>query len=155
MVKFKYGEKSVMSTLLDKNTYMKYYKLNTHREDSIGWLDYTHPVISLQRITRESISDALILVHLNDNEMQVISINSSDNINNLLKQNKLIIPVFDIHHKMIGNGNGPNRISTTALNIRCNPKYSSILQTLLARFLEDHNYNLTFIPYELTKMTNA
>ena len=45
MVKFKYGEKSVISTLLDKNAYMKYYKLNTHREDSIGWLDYTHPAI--------------------------------------------------------------------------------------------------------------
>ena len=34
-----------MSTLLDNNTYMKYEKFNTHREDSIGWLKYVNPII--------------------------------------------------------------------------------------------------------------
>ena len=33
MIKFKYGDKIVLSTLLDNNAYMKYDKLNTHRED--------------------------------------------------------------------------------------------------------------------------
>ena len=47
MSKFKFGEKSVMSSLLDNNTYMRYDKFNTHREDSIDWLKYVNPIISL------------------------------------------------------------------------------------------------------------
>ena len=53
--KFKYGENSVMSTLLDHNTYTKYDKFNIHRVYSVGWLKYVNPIISLQRTTREKI----------------------------------------------------------------------------------------------------
>ena len=42
--KFKFEEKSVMSELLENNTYMKYEKFNTHKEDSIGWLKYVNPI---------------------------------------------------------------------------------------------------------------
>ena len=69
MSKFKFGEQSVMPALLENNTYMKYEKFNTHKKDSINWLRYVNPVISLQRTTREKISNALMLVHLNDEEM--------------------------------------------------------------------------------------
>ena len=72
MSKFKFGEQSVISALLENNTYMKYEKYNTHKEDSIGWLKYVNPVISLQRTTREKISDALMLVHLNEEEMKAM-----------------------------------------------------------------------------------
>ena len=58
-----------MPALLENKTYMKYEKFNTHKEDSIGWLRYVKPVISLQRTTREKISDALMLVHLNEEEV--------------------------------------------------------------------------------------
>ena len=72
MSKFKFGEQSVMSALLENNTYMKYEKFNTHKDDSIGWLRYVNPFISLQRTTREKISDALMLVHLNEEEMKAM-----------------------------------------------------------------------------------
>ena len=85
MRKFKYGEESVMPTLLDNNTYMKYDKFNTHREDIIGWLKYGNPVISRQRTTREKISDALMLVYFNENEMEAIITKSSDNTDDPLK----------------------------------------------------------------------
>ena len=67
-----------MSTLLENNTYMKYEKFNTHKEDSIGWLRYVNPVISLQRTTREKISDTLILVHLNEEEMKAMKSTSKE-----------------------------------------------------------------------------
>ena len=51
--KLKFRKKSVMSTLLDNNTYMKYENFNTHREDSIGWLKYVNPIISIHHTTRE------------------------------------------------------------------------------------------------------
>ena len=53
MIKFKFGKQTVMSALLENNTYMKYEKFNTHKENSIGWLSYVNSVISLQRTTRE------------------------------------------------------------------------------------------------------
>ena len=85
MSKFKYGEESVMPTLLDNNTYMKYDKFNTHREDIIGWLKYVNPVISRQRTTRQKIYDALMLVYFNENEMEAIITKSSDNTDDPLK----------------------------------------------------------------------
>ena len=44
MRKLKFGEKSVIPVLLENNTYMKYEKFNTHKEDSIGWLKYVNPI---------------------------------------------------------------------------------------------------------------
>ena len=77
MNKFKFGEKNVMSVLFENNTYVRYEKFNTHKEDFIGWLQYVNPIISLQLTTREKISDALILVHLNDDEMTAMTHTSS------------------------------------------------------------------------------
>ena len=45
MIKLKFGDKSVMSSLLENNTYTRYEKFNTHREDSIGWLKYVNSII--------------------------------------------------------------------------------------------------------------
>ena len=72
MSKFKYGEKSVTLTLLDNNTYIKYKKIITYREYSIGWLKYLNLVIFYHCTTREKRSDTLILVHLNENESKEI-----------------------------------------------------------------------------------
>ena len=38
MIKFKFGEQGVMPTPLENNTYIKYEKFMTHKEDSIDWL---------------------------------------------------------------------------------------------------------------------
>ena len=133
MSKFKFGEKSVILVLLEKNTYMRYEKFNTHKEDSIGLLNYFNTFISLQRTTRRKKIDVLMLVHLNDNEMTAMTNISSENAENPQKQNELIIPAFDIHHKTVDNGNGANRISMTAFGIRCNPKGYSLLKILMVR----------------------
>ena len=131
MSKFKYGEKSVTLTLLDNNTYIKYKKIITYREYSIGWLKYLNLVIFYHRTTREKQSDALMLVHLNEDESKEISNNLSNDADDPLKMSKLHIPAFDIHHNTIGNGNGTHRISITAFDILCNPKDSSLLKTII------------------------
>ena len=155
MNKFKFGEKSVMFVLFENNTYMRYEKFNTHKEDSIGWLQYVNPIISLQRTTREKISDALILVHLNDDEMTAMTQTSSKDTEKFKKKNKILIPAFDIHHKTVDNRNGSNRISTTVVDICCNPKYYFLIKILMARCSEDPNNDFTFIPYRLLQMTNV
>lgn len=94
-----------MSSLLDNNTYMRYNKFNTHSEDSIGQLKYINPIISLQHTTREKLPDALILVHINDDEMTAMSNKPGEYTEDPLKKNELLISAFDIHHKKVGNGN--------------------------------------------------
>ena len=155
MNKSKFGEKSVMYVPLESKTYMKYEKFDTHKEDSIGWLKYVNLVISLQRTTRKNISNAVILVHFNDEEMTAMTNISKEITDDPQRQNEIIIPAFDIYHKTVDNGNGANRISTIVFDIRCNPEYSSLLKTLMARFLEDPNNEFTFIPYGFLQMTNA
>ena len=104
MSKFKVGEKSVMSSLHDNNTYLRYNKFSRHSEDSISWLEYVKHIISLQHATREKISDALILVYLNEDEMVVMTNKPSEDTKDPPKKNKLLIPAFDTHHKAAGNG---------------------------------------------------
>ena len=108
----------MISTLLNNSTSIKYNKFNTYHEDSIGWLKYTNPVFSLQRITRERTSNVLMLVHLQKNVMKEMSNSLSNNIDETLKINEIRIPTFDMHHTTICNGNGTNRTSTTTFDIR-------------------------------------
>ena len=62
-----------------KTKHIKYNKFTTHCEDRIWCLKYIHPVISLQHITRENLSDELMLVHLNEEEInEVITTTHSD-----------------------------------------------------------------------------
>ena len=63
-----------------------------------------------------------MLVHLNDDKRAAMTNTSSGDDGKSQKKNGLLIPVFDIHHKIVGNGNGSNRISTTIFDIRYNPK---------------------------------
>ena len=76
-------------------------------------------------------------VHLNENEMDEIPINSSIDTDDPLKRNELLIPIFNILHIMVGNENGSNRISSISLYIDFNSKYISLLKTLLVRYSEN------------------
>ena len=96
-----------------------------------------------------------MIVHLSEKEMEVMITKPNDNTEDPLKKNQLLIPSFDIHHKTVGNENGSNHISTIVFAIKCNPKKTSLIQTILVRFSEDHNDNFTFIPYGLLQMTNV
>ena len=100
-------------------------------------------------------SDAIMLIHLNDEEITAMTNTSIEITDNPQRQNEILIPAFDIHHKTVGNGNGVNKISTTAFDIRCNPKESFLLKALMTRCSEDSNNEFTYIPYGLLQMTTA
>ena len=114
-----------MHTLIENNTFIKADKYNTHQEDTIGWFKYINPILTLQRTTRENVTDTLFQVYLEVTLLSKVS-----------KRNKgsteINIPTFDIHHKTIESGNGKSRITTSAYEIRCHPNNSKIMNTLLA-----------------------
>ena len=62
------------------------------------------------------------------------------------------IPVFDIHSKNIGNGNGTRRITTNVYAFRCHPDNSNIFKALLVRFPDDMNNTFHFIPFGLPQL---
>ena len=114
---FKYGEKSIMYILIENNTFIRFNKYNTHQEDSIRWFKCINPILTLQRTTRENITDALFQVYLTEEDMTRLSKESKTNKG----FNEICTPVFDIHHKTIGNGNGKSRITSSAYEIGVTP----------------------------------
>ena len=97
-----------------------------------------------------------MLVHLNDEEITAMKNASKEITDDPQRQNEILILAFNIHHKTVyAMTNGVNRISTTAFDIRCNPKDSSLFKTLMTRCSEDTNNEFVFIPYGLLQMKNA
>ena len=62
--KFKYGETIIMHTLIENNTFLRFNKYKTRQEDSIRWFEYINSIITLQRTTREKVTDTLFQVIL-------------------------------------------------------------------------------------------
>ena len=44
---------------------------------------------------------------------------------------EIVIPVFDIHRKIFGSGNGDDRITTTIYEIRTSPTHEATLKSIL------------------------
>ena len=66
--------------------------------------------------------------------------------------NTVVIPVFDIHSKNIGNGNRIGRIITNAYQFRCYPNNSNIFKSLLTKCSDNINNAFHFIPFGLPKL---
>ena len=67
-----------MFTLLSNNTCIKFNTYNTHNEGRIRLFKFTNTVISLQKITRNSFSDKLILVYTTEQEIETLSTNTKN-----------------------------------------------------------------------------
>ena len=70
---FKYEDKITMHTLIKNNTFLKFNKLNTRKKNCIRWFKYINPILTLQRITRENMTDALLQVYLSEEDMKRLS----------------------------------------------------------------------------------
>ena len=47
---FKFGNRTIISTLIKRITFINYDKYKTYKEDSIGWFKYIIPTMSLQKL---------------------------------------------------------------------------------------------------------
>ena len=68
--KFKYGDKSIIHTLIESKKFVRFNKYNTHQEDSIRWFKYINSILTLQRFTREKLTDVLFQVYLTDKDIK-------------------------------------------------------------------------------------
>ena len=67
--------------------------------------------------------------------------------------NAVTIPVFDIHCKIIGNGNGVEMFTTNTYEFCCHPDNSNIFKSLPARCSDNTNNAFHFISFVLTQVT--
>ena len=47
---FKFENRTIISTLIKRSTFINYDKYKTYKEDSIGWFKYIIPTMSLQKL---------------------------------------------------------------------------------------------------------
>ena len=76
-----------MHTLIENNTFIKADKYNTHQEDTIGCFKYINPILTLQRTTRENVTDTLFQVYLEVTLLSKVSKKKKD----LLKSISLLL----------------------------------------------------------------
>ena len=68
---------------------------------------------------------------------------------------EIVIPAFDIHHKLFGSGNGEDRIITTVYEIKTSPTHAATLKSILCKASHpDDHHIVQFIPYGIHGVTN-
>ena len=68
------------------------------------------------------------------------------------RQQKIVIPAFDLYIKEVGDGNGNERVTTYAYEIRKSPNNANMLKNLLCKISNECNSNLRFIPYGIQSL---
>ena len=70
-------------------------------------------------------------IDLNDEEYTPLIHQIKDSSGKNTGQQKIVIPVFDLYSKEIGDGNGNERVTTCAYEIRTSPNNANMLKNLL------------------------
>ena len=169
----KYGDHNIMSTLQPLRTWTNFNKLSTHRVASIGFLKYVSICLTLHSTGKKRVTNALMNVDLNENNIttlkECVSTNANPNQANkrspddnrkdpTKNSNTIVFPAFDISTKRVGFGNGNARVTTVAYEIRCHFDHATLLKSIFiqASVLDpisaSKNYT-HFIPYGLFQTT--
>ena len=70
-------------------------------------------------------------IDLNDEESATMIHQIKDSSGKETGQQKIVIPAFDLYSKKIGDGNGNERITSFAYEIRTSPSNANMLRNLL------------------------
>ena len=62
---------------------------------------------------------------------------------------RIVLPAFDLHNKEVGHGNGMQRVTTIAYEIRTSLVTAAVLKNLLYKISIDVSNDLKFILYGL------
>ena len=92
-------------------------------------------------------------IDLDDEESAPLIHQVTDKKGNPTGQQKIIIPAFDLYSKEVGDGNGNERVTTFAYEIRTSPKNANMLKNLLCKISNEGNTKLRFIPYGIQSLS--
>ena len=153
----KYGKWQQLSnnfdTLVSNNTYLNLNKFCTHKEHYIGFFTQINPKVTLRDNFRNEIQNELIWIELDDEESVPLIHQIKDNKGKPTGQQKIAIPPFDVYNKEVGDGNGNERVTTFANEIRISPTNANMLKNLLCKISNEGNSKLRFIPYGIQSLS--
>ena len=164
-----------MSTLQSLNTWLTFNKFSTHREVSIGFLKYISNGLTLQYIANKRVIPALMKVDISEENIIALQQTTENDVNNTqnnkrkpdgrLKnvtenQQRIVFAAFDLSTKRIGFGNGSNKVTTIAYEIKHHPVHSTMLKSLLIKSsvldpIQPFDSNIHFISHGLIQSTDA
>ena len=163
-----------MSTLQSLNTWLNLNRFSTHRKASIGFIKYVSTRLTLYHIAKKRVDTALMKVELSPEDITTLQETSAEtsihNHNNKCNpdgqpkeaehSNSIIFPAFDLSTKRIGFGNGTNRVTTVAYEVKCHSNHSTIVKSPLIKTsvlypLPPSDTNIHFIPHGLIQSTDA
>ena len=101
---------------------------------------------------RNRIQDQLMWIDLVYNETRRIMHPILDTKGKPTGSKRIVLPAFDLYSKNIGNGNGDQRISTFAYEIRTSPENAITLKSILCKISMTESNELTFIPYGMDSL---
>ena len=93
-------------------------------------------------------------IYVEDEQTKDMLVEIKDNEGNPTGKQRILIPAFNIYSKEVGEGQGQNRVTTFASEIRTSPDNSAMLKNLLCQISSENILDLKFIPYGLDKQTN-
>ena len=103
---------------------------------------------------RERIQEHLMFIDINDKETKDLTEKVYAQDETWKGKERLVLPVFGLYVKLIGDGNGDKQITTFAYEIRTNPKSAQILKNILSEVAIEEASKLKFISYGLNSIGN-
>ena len=88
-------------------------------------------------------------IDLDDEEISPLIHQIKDNKVKLTGKQKIVIPAFDLFSKKVGDGNGNERVTIFAYEIRTSPTNANMLKKLLCTISKEGNSKLRFIQYRI------
>ena len=126
---------------------MNFKKILTHRVAS-GFLKYVSTCITLHSTAKQRVTNALMNVDLNENDItalkECVSTNTNHNPTNKRNpdgnrkypaenSNTIVFPAFDLSTKRVEFGNGNARVTAVAYEILCHPDHANLLKSILIK----------------------
>ena len=130
----KYGSKydgttGIFETLRENLAFIKLQKFNFLTETSIGFSLWINPKLILRNVLKKKIDEICPWLDLDDEGTKALIKPTLDNTKTVLQE--IVIPAYDIYHKVFGSGTGNDRITTNVYEIRISPEHTPILISIL------------------------
>ena len=114
-------------------------KYDSQTETSIGFFLGINPKLTLRKALKEKIDDIITWLDLDDDDTKLLMKESKTGVKTT---QQIVIPAFDIHHKIFGSINGDDRITTTVYEIRTSPTHAAILKSIFCKTSHPDNHPL-------------
>ena len=140
--------------LIANGAYLTHNKFQSHKEHAIIFFVNINPRVTLRDELRARLQEGLMWIDIEDKEYQQMIHEVKDKEGNPTGKQKIVIPAFDLYSKEVGEGQGYDRITTLAYEIRTSQENAVMLKSLLCQVSSAKVLDLKFVPYRLDRQTN-